>query len=100
MSSAGPRRTLLGVSKEMDANRPPAFEPPRCPHVAPSVTAWAHTAFPELKADRSYHQPGDDSPLTLLGQAIHSVGRVVSETALGLQPAMPGYRKPRSIYWR
>ena len=33
----------------------------RGPLVAPSVTAWAHTAFPELGADRPYHQPGDDS---------------------------------------
>jgi Lipocalin-like domain len=32
-----------------------------CPDVAPSVTPWAHTAFPELRADRPYHQPGDDS---------------------------------------
>jgi hypothetical protein len=30
--------------------------------VAPSVTAWAHTAFPELRADRPYHQPGDNDP--------------------------------------
>jgi predicted ATPase len=29
--------------------------------MAPSVTAWAHTAFPELRTDRPYHQPGDDS---------------------------------------
>jgi hypothetical protein len=29
--------------------------------LAPSLTAWAHTAFPELKADRPYHRPGDDS---------------------------------------
>jgi hypothetical protein len=25
------------------------------------VTAWAHTTFPELRADRPYHQPGGDS---------------------------------------
>jgi hypothetical protein len=31
--------------------------------LAPSVTAWAHMAFPELRADRPYHQPGDDSTL-------------------------------------
>jgi hypothetical protein len=29
--------------------------------MAPSVTAWAHTRFPELRADRPYHRPGDDS---------------------------------------
>jgi hypothetical protein len=51
-----------------------------CPDLAPSVTAWAHAAFPELRADRSHHQPGD-----------------VAETALGLQPTMLGCRKPRSI---
>jgi hypothetical protein len=33
----------------------------RCQLLAPSVTAWAHTAFPELRADRPYHLPGDDS---------------------------------------
>src|SRR6476660_3510049 len=27
--------------------------------MAPSVTALAHTAFPELRADQPYHQPGD-----------------------------------------
>jgi hypothetical protein len=33
--------------------------------MAPSVTAWTHTAFPELRADRPYHQHSDDSwPLT------------------------------------
>ena len=31
------------------------------PDLAPSVTAGAHTAFPELGADRPYHQPVDDS---------------------------------------
>jgi hypothetical protein len=31
--------------------------------LAPSVTAWTHTAFPELRADRPYHQPDDDSRL-------------------------------------
>ena len=31
------------------------------PEVAPSVTAAAHTAFPELRADRPHHQRGDDS---------------------------------------
>ena len=30
--------------------------------LAPSVTGWAHMAFPELRADRPYHQPGDDKP--------------------------------------
>jgi hypothetical protein len=30
--------------------------------VAPNVTAWAHIAFPELRADRLYHQSGDDKP--------------------------------------
>jgi len=29
-----------------------------CLFVAPSVTAWVHTAFLELSADRSYHRPG------------------------------------------
>ena len=29
--------------------------------MAPSVTARAHMAFPELRADRPYHQPRDDS---------------------------------------
>jgi hypothetical protein len=29
--------------------------------LAPSVTAVADTAFPQLRADRPYHQPGDDS---------------------------------------
>jgi hypothetical protein len=29
--------------------------------MAPSVTGWAWTAFPELGADRPYHQPGYDS---------------------------------------
>src|SRR3984893_9868286 len=29
--------------------------------VAPSVTARIHMAFPELSADRPYHQHGDDS---------------------------------------
>jgi hypothetical protein len=33
----------------------------RCRELAPSVTAGAHTAFPELRADRPYRQPGDDS---------------------------------------
>jgi hypothetical protein len=33
--------------------------------MAPSVTAGAHRAFPELRADRPQHRPGDDSrPLT------------------------------------
>jgi hypothetical protein len=31
-----------------------------CLDVAPSVTLWSHTAFPELRADRPYHQHGDD----------------------------------------
>ena len=31
------------------------------PVMAPSVTALAHRAFPELRADRPYHQPADDS---------------------------------------
>jgi hypothetical protein len=31
------------------------------PEMAPSVTAWAHTAFPKLRADRPYHRPDDDS---------------------------------------
>ena len=44
----------------------------RCPFVAPSVTAGAHTAFPELRADRPYHQPGADSRLT---QSCPSQGR-------------------------
>src|SRR5882724_6342588 len=29
--------------------------------MAPSVTPWAHTTFPQLRADRPYDQPGDDS---------------------------------------
>jgi hypothetical protein len=29
------------------------------PELAPSVTAWAHTAFLELRADRPYHQTFD-----------------------------------------
>jgi hypothetical protein len=29
--------------------------------LAPSASLWAHRAFPELKADRPYHRPGDDS---------------------------------------
>ena len=29
--------------------------------MAPSVTEWAHRAFPELRADRPYHQLDDDS---------------------------------------
>src|SRR5438132_13192563 len=29
--------------------------------LAPSVTAWAHTAFLELCADQPYHQPDDDN---------------------------------------
>jgi len=29
--------------------------------LAPNVTGWAHMAFPELRADRPYRQPGDDS---------------------------------------
>jgi hypothetical protein len=33
----------------------------RCPLVALSVTASTHTALPELRADRPYHQPSDDS---------------------------------------
>src|SRR5271166_5853133 len=33
------------------------------PLLAPSVTVWAHTVFPELRADRPYHQPGEDSRL-------------------------------------
>jgi hypothetical protein len=28
---------------------------------APSVTVWAHTVFPELRENRLYHHPGDDS---------------------------------------
>jgi hypothetical protein len=31
------------------------------PQLALSVTVWAHTAFPELGADRPYHQPDGDS---------------------------------------
>jgi hypothetical protein len=31
------------------------------PQLAPSVTAWAHAAFPKLAADRPHHQPGADS---------------------------------------
>jgi hypothetical protein len=29
--------------------------------LAPNVTAWAHTVFPELGANRLYRQSGDDS---------------------------------------
>jgi hypothetical protein len=29
--------------------------------LAPSITAWVYTAFPELKADQPSHQSGDDS---------------------------------------
>jgi hypothetical protein len=29
--------------------------------MAPSVTARVHTAFPELRADRPYRQPDNDS---------------------------------------
>jgi hypothetical protein len=31
----------------------------QCPELAPIVSAWAYTAFPELRADRPCHQPGD-----------------------------------------
>ena len=31
--------------------------------MAPSVTAGAHTAFPELRADRPYHQPATTAAL-------------------------------------
>jgi hypothetical protein len=31
------------------------------PLLAPSVIAGAHMAFPELRADRPYQQPADDS---------------------------------------
>jgi hypothetical protein len=31
--------------------------------MAPSVTAWAQTRFPELRADRPYNQPGNDPEL-------------------------------------
>jgi NADPH-dependent 2,4-dienoyl-CoA reductase/sulfur reductase-like enzyme len=46
---------------------PPTFSAPHrrgdrigwlIPVMAPSVTAEAQTAFPELRADRPYHQPG------------------------------------------
>ena len=32
-----------------------------CPELAPSVTASTHTAVPQLRIHRPYHQPGDDS---------------------------------------
>jgi hypothetical protein len=32
-----------------------------CLLLAPSVTTGAHMAFPDLRADRAYHQPGYDS---------------------------------------
>src|ERR1700730_8983923 len=42
--------------------------------LAPSVTVWAHKAFLELRADRSYHQPGDDSPPDP-SRSAHPLGR-------------------------
>src|SRR6202035_3137794 len=49
--------------------------------IGTNVTAGAHTAFPELRADRSYHQPGDDSPPDP-SRSSHPLGRaVVAETS-------------------
>jgi hypothetical protein len=67
--------------------------------LAPSVTASAHTAFPELRADRLYYQPRDEHrPLSLTlstaVQAQHAPGEaapcnqaVTAETIFATHPA-------------
>ena len=49
--------------------------------MALSVTAWAHTAFPELSADRPYPQPGDVAALDPQGTSSDRLGDIVLSRA-------------------
>src|SRR5580700_12336575 len=60
VSLARSRASSFG-NPEMAAIGPEARGDTRGQLLAPSVTASAQMAFPELRADRLYHQPGDDS---------------------------------------
>jgi hypothetical protein len=68
------RRRIIHIGMSED-------EPDSWQLLAPNVTAWAHTAFPELRADRLYHQSGGRQPLVTLRR--HSVHRLSFDRLLG-----------------